>query len=376
MQHHKILFMRKTSILAVIALLFSMLTSMADAKGNNRQFEALMSQAEGYMNVNDTYHAMGCYEQAFQWSASPRISRALAKCYFARGYYRKCLNCVNGLPEDSISHHDMKLKYDCYNNMSMNDSALYWSRRIADKYPYDSENIAQLANYYNDAENPDSALLYISRYHTLDTANIFVNRQQAYAHYLKKYSIISLHEYRRLMEMGDHSLLTYYRMGLCYNDCDSLNKAYYCFMNACKLSGFQNTNMLARLGMVSIKIGNYYNGIEYLRLALKIMQPEADLFFVINNYLADGYLATQQNDFSIDCLKECLKYDSEHYSVIYKLAQIYELKHDAANEKFYFQKFLDVTEKIDKPEEALVKLMGIARNKISEINANTKHSKK
>lgn len=69
----------------------------------------------------------------------------------------------------------------------MADSAYYWNKKIADKFLYDCDNIVKQAECYNHNELYDSTLVYTSLYNrTVDSTNISVNRERAYAYYKNK----------------------------------------------------------------------------------------------------------------------------------------------------------------------------------------------
>src|SRR5574344_3140938 len=99
----------------------SSLHNSKDNKGS--EYLNIVNEGDRYMNDYDMYHAIPLYEKALGIETEARVIRNLAKCYFTRGYYRQSLNTINRLQADSIGHLDLKLKYDCYDNMSMDDSA-------------------------------------------------------------------------------------------------------------------------------------------------------------------------------------------------------------------------------------------------------------
>lgn len=121
----------------------------------NSQYEEIVKEADTFLNDYNIVSAIPLYEKALKMKNDPYVIRNLSKCYYSRGYYRQSLNTINRMPADSINHHDLRLKYDCYDNLSQTDSALVCGRIIANKYIYDSENIANVAGYFNSIEKSD-----------------------------------------------------------------------------------------------------------------------------------------------------------------------------------------------------------------------------
>jgi tetratricopeptide (TPR) repeat protein len=272
------------------------------------------------------------------------------------------------MPSDSVSHRDLRLKYDCYDNLSMPDSALAYGRIIADKYIYDSENIANIAGYFNSIDQSDSALIYTKRYLDVDSTNMFVNRQHAYAYYNGKKFQKAMEEYARLINMGDSSLFTTFRMGLCCNGCDSLEKAFPYFLKAGKLSNFQNPNILTQLGKSCIVVGRVDDGIEYLSQALSTAYRSLDVLFILNSSLADGYFNKHDYRLTISHLKQALTYNNASYATLFKLGQAYELNNQMKEAKLTYQSLHETLANIDHPSASVTSLLKLCDERLFLIS--------
>lgn len=339
---------------------------------NNSQYEEIVKEADTYLNDYNVAGAIPLYEKALKLKSNPDVIRNLSKCYYSRGYYRQSLNTINCMPADSINHHDLRLKYDCYDKLSLSDSALACSRIIANRYLYDSENIANIAGYFNSIEKSDSALFYTTLYRSLDSTNLFVNRQQAYAYYNVKNFRDGMRGYSKLIDMGDSTLYTCFRMGLCCNGCDSLTKAYPYFLRAAKLSNFQNPNILTQLGKSCITVGLVNEGIHYLELALTSAYASLDVLYILNSSIADGYIKIHDYHAAIIFLKVALTYSKSTYLTKFKIAQTYELDKDFVNAKQTYKSLLDFILKIDNPSESIRSLIKQCQDRLSQININIK----
>lgn len=332
------------------------------------RFAGIMKEADVYMADYDVVHATPLYENAFRISPQPVVARRLSKCYFSRGYYRNCLEILRSLPADSVGHQDMRMAYDCYDNLSMSDSALACGRLIAAKYAYDSENIANMAGYFNSINNTDSVLSYTQRYRMTDTTNLFVNRQQAYAYYNAKNFRKGMEEYGRLISLGDSSLYSCFRMGLCCNGCDSVEKAYPYFLKAAELSHYENPNILTQLGKACISIGRVDEGIDCLSKALMAAYSSLDVLFVLNSSIGDAFFKKHDYSMAILYLRNAQRYKSQSYATDFKIGQAYELDNKMASAKETYLSLLGSLEKIDHPSEGVQTMTKMVKDRLFLLN--------
>ena len=368
--------MKKINIITLVILVWILpmkaYSLHVKQESKNSQYEEMVKEADAYMNDYNILNAIPLYEKALKIKSNPNVIRSLSKCYYSRGCYRQSLNTINRMPADSINHRDLRLKYDCYDNLSLSDSALVCSRIIANRYIYDSENIANIAGYFNSIEKSDSALYYTKLYRSLDSTNLFVNRQQAYAYYNAKNFRDGMREYSKLIDMGDSTLYTCFRMGLCCNGCDSLTKAYPYFLCAAKLSKFQNPNILTQLGKSCITMGLVNDGIHYLKQALDPAYASLDVLYILNSSIADGYFKIHDYKTTIIFLKDALTCKKTSYITMFKIGQAYELNNDFVNAKQTYKSLLNFILKIDNPSESIKSLIKLCQDRLSQISTNTK----
>lgn len=327
----------------------------------------LLEKGDDYDRKYDTYNAFLCYDAALQLDSSSHIVRKVAMSQYKRGYYHACAQILGKLNRDSINHQDMRLKYNCFSNLEIVDSALYWGKTIAEKYPYDSDIIVKLAHHYNSVEQPDSALYYTQNYREKDSTNIFVNRQQAFAFYQKgKYSEAQ-NEYRKLLSLNDKTASVYYYMGLCYAKCDSMGLAYDNLLEAAKLYQFNQPHILSQLGIVCIDLGMSEEGIVYIQKAISLLQPKDNLMFTLTNSIANGYFKKHKYAECVKYLKESMKYNEGSIYTLYRLAQVYGLMGNTAQENRYYQEFIKKAESKEKVRESLKNLIEYAKDRVRNI---------
>lgn len=328
--------------------------------------QLLLQKGDSCEQQYDTYHALHYYEAAMQLCATPATIRKVAYCQYKRGHFEECIRLLERVEQDSIDHRDMKTKYNCYDNLALKDSALYWGNRLLERYPNDDDMVAKLAHYYNEALLPDSALRYTESYRQTDSTNIFVNRQHAFAYYQKGEFGNALAEYRKLLELNDRTASVYYYAGLCYAKCDSIGEAYDCLLEAARQHHFNHPHVLAQLGIVSIE-ASIPEGIEYVQKAIELLQPDDLLMFTLNNAIANGYLKRLKFEPCIRYLKTCLQYNPNHTYTLYKLAQAYGYMKDTAHEKLYYQKFIEQAEQKKQVSDSMGALIVEARMRVKKI---------
>lgn len=327
----------------------------------------LLEKGDAYDKQFDTYHALLCYDAALQQDSASHIVRKVAQAQYKRGYYQACIQTLERLDRDSVAHQDMKLRYNCFSNLNIVDSALYWGKTIAEKYPYDSDIIVKLAHHYNTVEQPDSALYYTQNYMIKDSTNIFVNRQQAFATFQKGEYSEALHEYLKLLSLNDHTASVYYYTGLCYARCDSLEQAYNNLLKSAELHQFKHPHVLSQLGIVCIELGITQDGIEYIQSAISLLQPSDKLMFTLKNTLATGYFKKRKYAECAQYLKECMAHDKSSVYTAYRLAQVYGLMNNSALESRYYQEFIRKAEEKEDVHESLKNLIESARKRVREI---------
>lgn len=327
----------------------------------------LLEKGDFYDKQFDTYHASLCYDAALRLDSVSYIVRKVAQAQYKRGYYRACIQTLEKLDSDSIIHQDMKLRYNCFSNLDIVDSALYWGKTIAAAYPYDSDIIVKLAHHYNTVEQPDSALYYTQHYKENDSTNVFVNRQQAFAFYQKGKYTEALNEYRKLLLLNDKTGSVYYYAGLCYAKCDSLELAYDNLLESAKLHNFNHPHVLSQLGIVCIELGITQDGIGYIQNAISLLQPDDNLMFTLKNSVATGYFKRHKYAECAQYLKECMEHNDSSVYTLYRLAQVYGLMKNTSLEDKYYQKFIRKAEEKEEIHESLKSLIERARKRVKDI---------
>ena len=316
---------------------------------------------------NNLYRALKLYEEAYQREASTEILREIIQCHYERGSYQQCIDLYRAVPTDSLTVKDLKMKFFCFSNIAQGDSAVHYGRLANSADPYDCKIVSKLAHHYNTIQLPDTALYIADRYCSMDSTNVFVNRQKAHSLYLTGDYSKALHEYRKLKNGGDRNESTLYYLALCYAKADSLYQAYENYLEAAKLSRYENPTILSQLGTVSVELGITGEGIGYIEKSMELMQPDEKLMYALTNTIAEGYFKWGKYDKSISYMKQSMKYPDSNIYVYYRIAQAYGKMKKQKDEREYYQKFVDKAQKEASPSPMMKECIEYAQYRIHKI---------
>jgi len=226
------------------------------------------------------------------------------------------------------------------------------------RFPEDGEMVAGLTTALVREKQAWKGINYAEAYFNQDSTHILVNRALADAYFLDRKFEKSADMYRRLLELGDSTFNTLYSAGMCYSQIDSLNLAYKCLLPALYLSQMQHANCAYRLGVVSVDLGSYNEGLSYLNLAVELMQPDSTIMKAITLSQGEGYYLTHQYDKALEAWKRHLDYNPSSLATYYNIGNIYAyLVNDIEQAKSYYQQFLDLARKEENPNAQLSEMI-------------------
>lgn len=358
---------RLLSLLIMMVLVGCVESVAADQPSN---VQRLLGAADSCMAVGDYFHAMRWYERALGDEASDEdaagwrlsASMRLAECRFRRADYGGCIALLESLPKDSLTHDALReLFYGCKLTERRGEQ-LRWGERLLQRFPMDSEVVADLALAYNLTDDPERALTVTGRYEAVDSLNILVKRQTADAQFFMKDYPKAMQTYERLLLLGDSTFATHYSLAMCYEQMDSIGLAVEHFGRAVTLNDSAKAWPLYHLGAALVKAERRAEGIHVLLMALGKMQPDDATMFNLHWALAEGYYGNEEYYSAIYDWKNCLKYNPQSLASLYNIAQTYELiEDDGHHAREAYQAFLNMTEHVEEPSESLKEWMAHAK---------------
>ena len=283
-----------------------------------------------------------------------RVQMKLADCYYKRANYHQSAELLKKIPEDSLSHEAFRQLAFSYQKQGDNDSFIYWAQQLVERYPMDGEVVAGLTLALAQKDQPDKGLEYGLAYSLKDSNNILVNRAVADAYFLNRDFSSASTWYEKLMEQGDSTFNTLYSAGMCYSQIEDRPRAYQFLQLALIKNGMQHSGCAYRLGVVSVDLHLYDEGLTYLNMAAEMMLPDTTVMKAITLSQGEAYYLTKQYDKAVEAWKQHLEYNPGSIATYYNIASAYYyFLEDKQQSKAYLEKFLQAARKEEKPTQQL-----------------------
>ena len=364
-------------LLWITALLFASPVrgevSSMEIKADSLQL--LVQAGDSCMRQYNTFEALKHYQQAFDMADTYEVRTKLADCYYKRGNYRETADLLKLVPEDSLSHDAFRQLANSYQKQGDTDSYIYWTERLTEHYPMDGEMVAGLILAFAKNEQPQRGIICGMIYSQRDSTNILVNRALADAWFMNRDFTAAGKLYDRLLEQGDSTFNTLYSAGMCYSQIEDLERAYHDLQLAFLISGMQHYGCAYRLGVVCIDTKRYPEGLGYLDLAKRLMQPDTTIMKAITLSQGEGYYLTQHYDEAVTAWKEHLTYNPTSIATYYNIANAYAyLLKDAEQAESYYRQFLDLARQEEKPTDKLKQMIKDAEDMIKSFDLSRKLS--
>ena len=358
--------MMKNIVIIVLALL-TVSTAQGEVTSKKKtktvevevdSLQLLVQAGDSCMEQFNTLEALKYYQQAFAMKDTVDTRIKLADCYYKRANYRHTSNLLKTVPMKDISHEAFRQLCYSYQKQGDNDSFVYWTSGLVANYPMDGEMVAGLTVALAKENQAWKGIGYGEGYFEKDSTNILVNRALGDAYFMDRQFDKAAAMYERLLQQGDSTFNTLYSAGMCYTRIDSLNRAYKCLIPAFLLSGMQHAGCAYRLGVVSIDLGSYQEGLGYLDLALKLMQSDTTTMRAITLSQGEGYYLTKQYDKAVEAWQRHLEYNPTSIATYYNIANArYYFLNDEQEAKASLEKFLALARKEEKPTQQLKDMM-------------------
>ena len=375
--------MKKLSSLFVILALLTALPVRGEAIDSLAFY---VQTGDSCMQQFNTFEALQCYQRAYDLAESQDVVRfsmedsdvmstyvpedriprevrlKLADCHYKRANYRQTSELLKNMPEDSLSHEAFRQLALSYQKQGDNDSYMYWTSQLVNRYPMDGEMVAGLILAYAKASQPQKGIICGLKYTLKDSTNIMVNRALADAWFMNRDFTAAAMMYNHLMEQGDSTFNTLYSAGMCYSQIEDLERAYKYLSLAFLISGMQHQGCAYRLGVVCVDTQRYPEGLGYLSLAREMMRPDTTIMKAITLSEGEAYYLTQHYEEAVRAWKEHLTYNPSSVATYYNIANAYAyLLKDGEQARTYYQLFLEKAAEVEKPTPQLEEMMAIAR---------------
>lgn len=328
----------------------SRLALMQDSlRADSTNWQLMLRLADAYQEKNRTKRAQELYERAMGLHVSDTLQRALAKCYYSRGYYRKSIDLCNVLLRQDTIDEDLVLVARCYERMGDVDSTIAYRELIAERDIEDYGNVQSLARIYNQVGMNEMALYYLDLYYNVDSTNLTVNNLRAYIlHELRQFDE-EIVEYKKLREAGFRDATSLYYAGVANARIGQRKEAFELLDEARERSIIPNGYIYAELSMVCDIVGEYEAGIRHAETAIDLLLPDTALMYSVYDQKAMNEVAKFKYRDAIESYKRSLDYQ-KNLTNICQLAYLYGALRDERNEQRYYELFLKELETVSRPE--------------------------
>ena len=331
--------------------------------------QQIILAGDSCMEQFNTLEALKYYQQVFAMKDMADVRIKLADCYYKRGNYHQTANMLKLVPAGSLTHEAFRQLCYSYQKQGDNDSFVYWATNLVSRYPMDGEMVAGLIIALTREDQAWKAIGDGEQYFKKDSTNILVNRALADAYFMDRKFDKSVAMYERLLQQGDSTFNTLYSAGMCYTRLDSLEQAYKCLLPAFLLSGMQHAGCAYRLGVVSVDLGSYEEGLGYLDLATRLMLPDTTVMKAITLSQGEGYYLTKQYEKAVEAWQCHLEYNPTSIATYYNIASAYYyFLSDGRQAKNYLEKFLQMARKEEKPNAQLIEMIEKAETLLRTTN--------
>ena len=353
-------------ITVVVLALLTVLSAKGEVSSKKKKVEpvvadtltVILQKGDSCMEQFNTLEALKYYQQSFVMKDTVETRIKLADCYYKRANYRQTSNLLKTVPMKDLSHEAFRQLCYSYQKQGDNDSFVYWTMGLVANYPMDGEMVAGLTVALAKEDQAWKGIGYGEGYFEKDSTNILVNRALGDAYFMDRQFDKAAAMYERLLQQGDSTFNTLYSAGMCYTRIDSLNQAYKCLLPAFLLSGMQHAGCAYRLGAVSIDLGSYQEGLDYLDLATKLMQPDTTTMKAITLSQGEGYYLTKQYDKAVEAWQRHLEYNPTSIATYYNIASArYYFLDDDQEAKASLEKFLQLARKEANPNAQLTEMI-------------------
>jgi tetratricopeptide (TPR) repeat protein len=353
-------------ITVVVLALLTVLSAKGEVSSKKKKVDpvvadtltVILQKGDSCMEQFNTLEALKYYQQSFAMKDTVETRIKLADCYYKRANYRQTSNLLKTVPMKDLSHEAFRQLCYSYQKQGDNDSFVYWTMGLVANYPMDGEMVAGLTVALAKEDQAWKGIGYGEGYFEKDSTNILVNRALGDAYFMDRQFDKAAAMYERLLQQGDSTFNTLYSAGMCYTRIDSLNQAYKCLLPAFLLSGMQHAGCAYRLGAVSIDLGSYQEGLDYLDLATKLMQPDTTTMKAITLSQGEGYYLTKQYDKAVEAWQRHLEYNPTSIATYYNIASArYYFLDDDQEAKASLEKFLQLARKEANPNAQLTEMI-------------------
>lgn len=213
----------------------------------------------------------------------------------------------------------------CYNKAYKKDSTDYLSLALA-------------TNIMNDNKQYKDVITATEKYRLRDSTNIYVNQQNAKAHYFSQDYQTAIRRYEQLKKLGDHSFVTYCYLGIGYYIAQDFYAAKE-NLDTANILKPDDMYVLYYLASSCVRTSWKKQGVEYMEHAIELTSvPDTTMIWLYDGLVNCSTLGGTRKE-HIAALKKLYEY--QQYPIyLYRIGCLYYYEKDIKNYSSYLNRYL------------------------------------
>ncbi|NDV67644.1 tetratricopeptide repeat protein [Dysgonomonas sp. 25] len=313
---------------------------------------------EDAANIRYNSEIADCYMSLYNWRKSADTYEFLTRLdstnvYFETQYgnmllklgdYPEALKVYNSIYDKYALESVFKYKGECFENMNMNDSSMFYYREAWEVNDYDTYSLANYINLKIKAGALPEAMGMTDAFIEQDSTNRIINRLNAIAYY----STDMLYDdaasrFERCLRLGDNSVAVSKGLGMCYYFLRISDKAYPHLTRA-YMADSTNLNNIYPLAEVCNELEKNEEAIKYYNMVLEKLLPKPAALYMNYKGLAEAYERNEQYDEAMTNYLQAVRYchDEGKMNLYYTIGTMCADKaHNYKDAIYYYEKYKD-----------------------------------
>ena len=246
---------------------------------NDSNIAAIIELADCYQLSGNFNKSKFYYFMALQSSPNNRyIQLSYLNIAFKLRDWKTIIHLANKMLQQDTLPSLYPVLGDCFTQLSMKDSAIFYYKKEMDYYPEDYNTLAKLSKLYLVDGHYTKLINTTNRYMQADFSNQQINQFNGMGHCMNKDYTRSIYRLRSLFQQGDSSFLTNYYLGASYYATEDYIQAFDHLKQAYKKDS-SNLDLIFFLGKSAIMSGHQLSGIRILKKGIELMTPKDSVLF-------------------------------------------------------------------------------------------------
>lgn len=252
--------------------------------------------------------SIDCYDRLIQLdSTNLYFKNQKADMLYQQGKYDQALSIFHAVYNQNNSPTSLKRMGQCFEKMSMLDSAKVYFKEAWDRNPEDGFSVANLTNICLKQGSVHEAMAYSEKYMESDSTDQQINLLNALCYYKLDDYEESVNRFKKCYLDGDTSLIVNRSIGISYYSLNKSSEAMKHLESAYRMDT-ANNNVLFCLAVSYSDMAEYEKSITcYKKLLFRTIPEDLTLFLYFRN-MASDYNRTMDYENALESYSEALKY--------------------------------------------------------------------